>query len=174
VTVLEDIYQGRVVNLRRERVTLPSGNTVDLDLMRHPGASAIVALDDEERVVLIHQYRHAAGGMLWEIPAGTLDDGEAPAVCAARELVEEAGVRAGQLEDLGFIFTVPGFCDERIHLFLARDLEEVEAAPEDDEFIGEVRRVPLSDALRMIDDGELQDAKSSVALLRVARRLGIS
>lgn len=163
------VYSGRVVNVRQERVTMPNGKEVVLDVMDHPGASAIVALDANDRVALIKQYRHVTGGMFWEIPAGKLDGKEDPAVCARRELLEEAGVTARELEALGYIYTVPGFCDERIHLFVARGLEKGDARPEDDEFIEELRWVPLDEALDWIERGELTDAKSVVGLLRAAR-----
>src|SRR5216110_4125483 len=104
----QQIYKGRIVDLRVERVTLPNGTAVDLELMHHPGASAVVAVDDDGRVVLLRQYRHAAGGYLWELPAGILDaPDEPPRACAARELTEEAGVEADELTHLGTIFTTP-------------------------------------------------------------------
>src|SRR5213594_2818629 len=115
------IYKGRIVDLRVERVTLPNGRTVDLELIHHGGAAAVVAVDEQQRAVLIRQYRYAAGGYIWELPAGTLDSpDEKPEACAARELREEAGVEAAELVQLGTILTTPGFCDERILLFLAR------------------------------------------------------
>lgn len=167
----EKIYQGRVLNLVREHVTLPGGNQTELDVFYHPGASAIVALDDEQRVTLIHQYRFAAGGWLWEVPAGTLDGGEDPETCAHRELLEEAGLRAERWTKLGRIFTVPGFCTEIIHLFLAEGLTGDATAHEHDEVIDEIRPVPLEEALAMIDRGEIEDAKSIAALTRAARLL---
>jgi ADP-ribose pyrophosphatase len=171
MAIIEEIYRGRVVNLRRESVELPNGRTIELDLMDHPGAAAIVPLDDEGRVILIRQYRHAAGGYLWEIPAGTLDDGEAPATCARRELIEEAGVEASRWDELGAIFTAPGFCNERIHLYLARELKPAALDRDEDEYITDVKPVLLEEALAMIDRGEICDAKSSVALYRAARVL---
>src|SRR5437867_2464024 len=151
------IYKGRIVDLRVERVTLPNGTAVDLELMHHPGASAVVAVDDGGRVVLIRQYRHAAGGYIWELPAGILDaPDEPPERCAARELAEEAGVEAGELTHLGTIFTTPGFCDERIHLFLARGLRQAEHRHEADEVIAEIARLPLADARA----GDLGDHRS--------------
>lgn len=167
----KEIYRGRVVNLRQDRVTLPTGVETTLDLMVHPGAAAIVAVDEQGRVVLIRQYRHAASGWLWEVPAGTLDAGEAPETCARRELEEEAGVGAARFEELGFIFTTPGFCDERIWLYLAEGLQEAAAERDFDEVIEEVRRVPLEEALAMVDRGEIVDAKTTVALFRAARAL---
>jgi len=166
-----EIYKGRIVNLRIESVTLPNGTTVDLELMHHQGASAVVAIDDERRVILIHQYRYAAGGYIWELPAGVLDAGEAPAACAARELREETGVDARDIQHLGTIFTTPGFCDERIHLFLGRGLTDGTHGHESDEVIDEIRRVPLDDALAMVRRGEIVDGKTIAGLHLAAAAL---
>jgi ADP-ribose pyrophosphatase len=167
------IYKGRVVDLRVERVTLPNGSAVDLELMRHAGAAAVAAVDDEGRVVLIRQYRHAAGGYLWELPAGMLAaPDEAPAACAARELREEVGLTAAQLVTLGAVLTTPGFCDERIHLFLARGLGEAEHQREADEVIAEVARVPMAEALAMVRAGAIVDAKTIAGLFLAAAALG--
>ena len=155
------IYSGRIVDLRVERVTLPNGATIDLELMRHPGAAAVAAVDERGRVVLIRQYRYAAGGYIWELPAGVLDHPEEPpAACARRELREEAGVEAADLVHLGTIVTTPGFCDERIHLFLARQLGPAPRAQEADEVIAEIVWTPLDEALAMIRRGDIVDAKT--------------
>lgn len=164
----EDRFRLRV---NRELARLPDGREVELDIVRHPGAAAVVPFLSEDEVLLIRQHRHAAGGRILEVPAGKLDDGEAPEVCAARELEEEAGQRAGRLEPLGWIFTTPGFTDERIHLFAAFDLEAVPMRPEDDEHI-ETLRVPFTRALEWVWSGEIADAKSALALLRAAHRFG--
>jgi 8-oxo-dGTP pyrophosphatase MutT (NUDIX family) len=170
--MVREIYSGRVVHLRVERVTLPNGTTTDLELLDHRGAAAVAAVDEARRVVLIRQYRHAAGGYIWELPAGVLDrPGEPPVDCAARELQEEAGLRARELTALGAIFTTPGFCNERIHLFLARGLEQVAHAREHDEVIAEVRDVPLDEALAMARRGEIVDAKTIVGLHLAAEAL---
>ena len=167
------IYRGRIVDLRLERVTLPNGAAVDLELMHHPGASAVVAADEQGRTVLLRQYRHAAGGWIWELPAGVLAaPDEPPAVCAARELREEAGLVAAELRHLGTILTTPGFCDERIHLFLARGLREEGHAHEADEVIAEIRRLPLGEALAMIQRGEIVDGKTIAGLHLAAAALG--
>ena len=150
-------------------MTLPNGRDVELDLVEHPGAAAIVPFEDDDTVLLIRQYRYAAGGTIWEVPAGKLD-GEAPQVCAARELEEEVGRRAGRLEALVSIWTTPGFTDERIHLFAAFDLETIPPRREEDEII-EVVPTPFSKALEMVFSGELDDAKSALALLHAAHRL---
>jgi ADP-ribose pyrophosphatase len=164
------VHRGRAFELWVEPVELPGGHRIELDVVRHPGASAVVPFPLEDEVLLIHQWRHAAGGRIWEVPAGKLD-GEAPEVCARRELEEEAGMRAGRLEPLGAIWTTPGFTDERIHLFAAFELEPVERRLDPDEVI-DVVRVPLARALEMVWSGELSDAKSALALVQAAHRLG--
>ena len=155
------------MDLGIEAVTLPDGSALDLEVVRHPGGAAAVAVDDAGRVCLLRQYRHAAGGWLWEAPAGKLEPGEGPLVTARRELEEEAGLRARRWEPLGSILTTPGFCDECIHLFLARDLETVLAHPGAHEVI-EVHWLPFADAVDRARSGELTDAKTVVALLRAA------
>jgi ADP-ribose pyrophosphatase len=165
------IYAGRIITLWLEDATLPTGRHLTLEIVHHPGASAVVALDAQNEVTLVRQFRHAAGGYIWEVPAGTLGADEDPADCAARELREEAGLVAGQWTPLGSIFTTPGFCNERIHLFLARRLSGAEQALDDDEVLT-VGRVPLRQALEMIAAGEINDAKSIAALYRAAAVLG--
>lgn len=167
---VRSLYRGRVVHLVSETVALPNGRTTTLEIVRHPGAAAIVPVDSETHVHLIRQFRHAAGGFIYEVPAGTLNPGESPQVCAARELMEEAGVRAGRLDRLGSIFTTPGFTDEVIHLFLARDLSPAEQNLDHDEVLSVVR-VPLARAIEMCLRGELRDAKSLCALLLAERHL---
>lgn len=161
------IYKGRIVDLRLEEITLPNQVTMTVEMVRHPGAAAIVPLDDDGQVTLIHQFRHAAGGFIWEIPAGKLDDGEQPSACAARELQEEVGLAAGELIHLGSILTAPGFCDERIHLYLARALTPVPQRLDHDEVLS-VSRVPLTRALAMIHSGEIEDAKTIAGLFRAS------
>ncbi len=157
------IFQGRVIDVGTEEVTLPSGLTVTLDVIKHPGASLIVPMD-RDRVTLIKQWRHCAGGWLWECPAGTLNAGETPEQCARRELVEEAGVEAGRLEHAGFIFTTPGFCDEKIHIFIARELSPAKKKPDEDEVITDVRAFRYDDCMRMVANGEIHDAKTIAGL----------
>lgn len=164
------VHRGRSITVVVEPVELPNGRSMELDLVRHPGAAAIVPFLSEERVLLIRQYRHAAGGTLWEVPAGKLD-GDTPEVCARRELEEEAGQRAGRLVPLGSILTSPGFTDEVIHLFAAFELEAVPQRLEEDEII-ELVPMRLDDALELVFSGEMRDAKSALALLQAARQLG--
>lgn len=167
----EQRKRGFIVDVKREIARLPDGRELDLDVVRHPGAAAVVPFLSADEVLLIRQYRHAAGGMILEVPAGKLDPGESPLDCAARELEEETGHRAGRLEPLGWIFTTPGFCDEKIHLYAAFDLVATDARPEDDEHIEPVP-MPLRDAVELVWRGEIPDAKSALALLHAARRAG--
>jgi ADP-ribose pyrophosphatase len=159
------------IEVSRERVTLPNGRVAELDIVHHPGAAAVVPFVSADDVLLIRQFRHAAGGTILEVPAGKIDPGDTPETCAARELEEEAGQRAGRLEKLGWIFTTPGFTDEVIHLFAAFELEPVPTRHEDDEVI-EVVRLPLEEALELVWRGELTDGKSAMTLVHAARRLG--
>ena len=163
--------RGFRVQVSRENVRLPNGRDVLLDIVHHPGASAVVPFTSEDEVLLIRQYRHAAGGVIYEVPAGKLDPGDTPEGCAARELEEEVGRRAGRLEKLASILTTPGFTDEVIHLYAAFELSEVEMRPEEHEVI-ELAPMPLAAALELVWSGELRDAKSALALLHAARRLG--
>jgi ADP-ribose pyrophosphatase len=165
------VHRGRSITVRVEEAVLPNGRVVPLDVVRHPGASAVVPFSTPEEVLLLRQFRWATGGTIWEVPAGKLD-GDSPEVCARKELEEEAGRRAGRLERLGSVWTSPGFTDEVIHLFAAFELSPVPPRPEDDEVI-EVVATPLRRALEMIWDGELRDAKSALALVHAARHVGV-
>lgn len=167
----ERLYTGRIVDLERDTVRFPDGSTGQLEMLRHPGASAVVpfldpAGDDDPRVLLIRQFRHAADGYIWEVPAGRLDQGEPPEACARRELEEETGMRAGRLERLTTIYTTPGFTDERIHLFLATALEPGSQHREADEFM-ELHTLHWSAVLDKVRSGEIVDGKSLVSLLYV-------
>jgi ADP-ribose pyrophosphatase len=167
-----NVHTGRIVRLDVDTVRFPDGSTGELEIFRHPGASAVVPfLSDpagaDPLVLLIRQYRYAAGGYVYEIPAGRLDAGEDPADCARRELEEETGCTAERVERLTTILTTPGFCDERIHLFMAVGLTMGEARRERDEFL-EVEQFPLSRVLEMIERGEIQDAKTLCGILFAA------
>jgi ADP-ribose pyrophosphatase len=163
------VYSGKVINLDVDTVEFPDGSTGQLEIFRHPGASAVVPFLSDPRgpdpqILLIRQYRYAADGFIYEIPAGRLDAGEDPAACAARELKEETGCTAGKLEHLYTMFTTPGFTDEKIHLFLATELTRGDAARESDEFLT-LEPMGLERALQMIRKGEIQDGKTATAIL---------
>ena len=165
-------YTGRIINLDVDTVRFPDGSTGELEMIRHPGASAVVPFvsdpaGDDPQLLLIRQYRYAADGFLYEIPAGRLEAGEDPAECARRELQEETGCRAQRVEPLFTMYTTPGFTDEKIHLFMAVGLTMGESGRESDEFIT-VETVALSRALEMIERGEIQDAKTALGVLYAA------
>lgn len=163
----EPIFQGRVIDVGLETVVLPNGNRVELEIIRHPGGAAAVALDDQSRVCLLRQFRHAGDGWLWELPAGKIDPGEAPFATAVRELTEEAGVTARDWTDLGLMHSSPGVFTEIIYLWLARDLETPGHAHEGDEVI-EIHWLPLSQALEWCNNGTITDAKTLIGLYRAA------
>jgi ADP-ribose pyrophosphatase len=165
------LYSGRIVNLDLDSVRYPDDSIGQLEMLRHPGAAAVVPFLDppggaDPRAVLIRQFRHAADSYIWEVPAGRLDGGESPESCAERELEEETGMRARRLERLTTIYTTPGFTDERIHLFLADGLEPGAEHREADEFM-ELHTLRWSQVLEMIDRGEIVDGKTLVSLLFV-------
>jgi ADP-ribose pyrophosphatase len=167
----ERLYSGKVINLDRDTVQFPNNSTGQLEMIRHPGASAVVPFMDEPRapdprIFLIRQFRHAANGFIWEIPAGRLDPGETAATCAQRELEEEIGMTADVLARLTTIYTTPGFTDEKIHLFMASELKKGSHRREPDEFM-EVQTKRWSEAMNMMRVGEISDAKTVVALMFV-------
>jgi len=164
------VYDGRIVKLFVEEVRLPNGNAVILDVIKHPGAAAVVPVDQDGNAILVRQYRHATGSWLLEVPAGKLDHpGESPEACALREVEEETGYRAGRLVSLGWIWTTPGFTDEKIWLYLALDLTITRPNLQADEALT-VEKLPLAEAVRRAASGEIMDGKSVCALLRVAAR----
>jgi ADP-ribose pyrophosphatase len=167
-----EVFRGRTMRLDVDRVRLPNGEVMDFEMIHHPGAAAIVPLDGEGRVLLIRQYRYATGGWLLEVPAGKLERGEAPEACARREVEEETGHRARDLQPLGWIWTTPGFTDEKIWLYLATGLEPTRQALESDEILT-LERLPLAEAVAKAAAGEIHDGKSTCALLRAGRRLGL-
>lgn len=160
----EVIYDGRIVHLYKETVRLPNGENATREVIKHAGAVAIVPIDANGNVVMVRQYRLPTRRVLLEIPAGTLNPGEDPLACAVRELQEETGYKPGHLERLGGIYTAPGYTSEFIHLFLATDLLESRLSPDADEFL-ELERFPFSEALRLIDTGEIADGKTISGLL---------
>lgn len=167
------VHKGRIVDLSIDTVRFPNGKTGELEMIRHSGASAVLPvlsdLDaDDPQILLIRQYRYASGGYLLEVPAGRPDkEGEDWEVCARRELQEETGLKAERLIKLTEIYTTPGFTDEKIHLFLAIGLTNGENALDDDEFL-DTLTLPMSEALRMVRDGEITDAKTICTLLYAA------
>lgn len=166
------IYHGRLIDLGIETALLPDGNSVELEIVRHPGGAVAVAINEHEQVCLLRQFRHAVNQQrLWELPAGCIDETDAsPLATAMRELQEEAGIVAGTWCDLGSALSSPGFCDERLWLYLAQDLTSVDPRPHADEFI-EIHWVALREAVTMAAEGEIVDAKTVAGLFRAHCKL---
>ena len=166
---ITNLYNGKIFNVALEKVTLPNGVIKDREVVRHPGAAAMVPLLDDGNVVLVKQHRHAVNNYLWEIPAGTLEPDEEPVACARRELIEETGYEANNFDKLTEILPAPGYTDESIHIFLATGLNAVGQKLEDDEILT-VQPTPFDKAIEMIKTGEIQDAKTIVGLLLTSMR----
>jgi ADP-ribose pyrophosphatase len=165
-------YTGRIISLDLDEVSFPDGSIGELEIIRHPGASAVIPFltditTDDPQILLIRQYRYAAEGYLYEIPAGRLNPSEDPRDCALRELKEETGCTAAHMEHVFTMYTTPGFTNERIHLFMATDMKRGESHHETDEFL-ELHPTRLSQALQMVEAGEIQDAKTALGLLFIA------
>ena len=165
-------HRGRVIELSSVTLRYSSGREYEIDYVRHPGAAAVVALDAANRACFVRQYRHGIEDFMWEIPAGKLDPGEAPATCAVRELAEETGVKARSWLSLGLFVPAPGIFTEVIHLYLARDLEVGAAAPDADEEL-EMQWLPLEQALDRVRCGDWNDGKTAMALLRAQAHLQV-
>jgi ADP-ribose pyrophosphatase len=166
------VHSGRIISVDVDQVRFPNGTVGELEMVRHPGASAVVPFltdpaGDDPQLLLIRQYRYAANGFLYEIPAGRLDPGEDPEACARRELREETGCTARRVEHMYTFYTTPGFTDEKIHLFLAVGLERGATAHESDEFL-EVETMTLSRALELVRAGDIRDGKTTVGILYAA------
>lgn len=166
----QKVFSGRVFNVTVD--TVSEGElTYQREVVHHNGSAVIVPIHDDGTVVLVSQYRHPAVRFLLEVPAGTLDDGESPEVGAARELEEELGLRAGRLEKLSEFFVSPGFCEEKMWIYLATELSEGKQLLDEDELL-DVVRLPITEALEMITSGEIQDAKTIIGLMLAAPRVG--
>lgn len=158
------VFQGRVIRVNVERVRLPNDSVADLEIIHHPGGAAILALDEQQRICLLHQFRHAAGGRLWELPAGKIDNREPHFQTAQRELQEEAGCTATHWQYLGEYLSSPGVFTEVIHLYLATGLKHIGNQPEEHE-VFTVEWRPCTEVMAMVHRGEIKDGKTLVALL---------
>ncbi len=167
---IKEIYNGAVIDVRVETAKLPDGHVMDFECVRHSGGATIAAVDEEQNVCLIRQYRHCAGGWLLELPAGKIDRPEPPDQTARRELKEETGITAASWHYLGGVYSSPGFCDEIIHCYLATGLQAGQSALEAGELI-ELEWIPMNKAVKLALNGELRDAKSVVCLLRARQWL---
>jgi 8-oxo-dGDP phosphatase len=170
----ETVYEGRVITLVKDTVAMPEGGDSVREVVRHPGAVAVVALDDDGNVVLLRQYRHPVGGYLWELPAGLRDaEGEPPLETAKRELAEEVQLAAERWSLLTTSFSTPGFCDELVLVYLAEGLSDVDRPDgftvEHEELDLQVRRVPLGEAVQRVFAGEIRNAAAVIGLLAAAQ-----
>lgn len=166
------VYRGKVITVQQECVELPNGVVCDLDIVRHPGGAAVVALNERNEICLLRQYRHAAGGWLWELPAGKIDNREPSIDTAVRELQEEAGLRADVWQALGETITSPGVMTEVIYLYLATGLHHTEQQTEQDEVI-EVHWVDLAEASQWIRAGKITDAKTMVGIYKASEEVAL-
>jgi len=165
------VFEGRIVRLEVDRVRLANGGESRREVVRHPGAVLLVPITRDGGVILVRQHRYPTGEVLLEVPAGTIERGEDPVDCASRELDEETGHRAGELVLIGELFSAPGFCDELLHCYVARDLEPGDGLTGDSDENIEIVELSAEEALAAIDSGEIRDCKT-VASLLVARRHG--
>jgi 8-oxo-dGTP pyrophosphatase MutT (NUDIX family) len=174
VLASEEVYQGRIIQLRKDTVAMPGGGESVREVVHHPGAVGVLAIDDQDRVVMLLQYRHPIGEHLWELPAGLRDvDGEPPVETARRELAEEVQLSAERWSLLTTHYPTPGFCDERVLLYLAEGLSEVDRPDgftvEHEELDMTVERVPLDEAVQWVFDGKVRNSLAVIGLLAVAR-----
>lgn len=166
----EFLYDGQLLKVYRDEVRLPNGNSGRREIVRHPGACAIIPLFENGDTILLKQYRYAPAKLFWEVPAGKIDHGEALLETARRELLEETGYHAKTLHKIGHFYPCIGFSDEIIHVYLAKELEYAQQGTDDDEFI-EVLRLPIVKALAMLDEGSIEDGKTLIALQMVRSHL---
>lgn len=161
----EKVFEGRIIKVKVDKVKMPDGSTSTRELVEHPGGVGIVAMTDNDEIILVKQYRKPLDKVIYEIPAGKLDPGEHHRTCGIRELEEETGLSAKVFDYMGFIYPSPGFTDEITHVYLAKELTQGETHPDDDEFL-DVEKVPFERALKMVIDGEINDAKSVFGILK--------
>jgi ADP-ribose pyrophosphatase len=166
----EKIFKGAVFDVERDRLREDNGIEIIREVVRHPGGAGALPLFDDGRVALVKQYRHPARRELLEIPAGRIETGETPEMCAARELEQETGFRAGRIEKLAEFYTTPGFCEEKLHVYLATDLAPSSQALDHDELV-EVVYLPFAEAAQMAVSGEIEDSKTIIALLLAVKRV---
>ncbi len=168
---VEKIFDGKVIKVRREKVELPDGKTSMRELIAHPGGVGVIAVDEDRQVFMVSQYRIAARSMMLEIPAGKLEYGENPLECGKRELIEETGYKANEFTHLGEYYATPGYCEEKLNIYLAHELEFVGQNLDDGEFLN-VTKYPLDELYNMVMENKIYDAKTAIAILKAKAILG--
>jgi len=167
----EEIFKGRIINVNVDTVELPNGHSATRELVKHPGGVGVIGVDSNRRVVTVKQYRKPFDKVIEEIPAGKLEYGEDPMKAAKREFEEETGLFAKEITPIGTFYSSPGFCDEKIHLYLATDFENVGQHPDEDEFL-EIYYRNLDDLVKEVLNGEISDGKTAIAVLAAKQILG--
>ena len=162
----EYLYNGAIINLRRDKALLPNGAGCHREVVEHPGGVCVAALTPQNELLFVRQYRYPYGEIILELPAGKLSHGESPLACGKRELKEETGAVAKDYHSLGILYPTPGYCDEKIYMYFARVESVTEPSPDEDEFV-ETVRIPLDEALRMVLSGEICDAKTQTSVMKV-------
>ena len=168
----QTVYQGKIVTLKVDEALLPNGAAAGREVVEHPGGVCILALEEDGTVPLVRQFRYPLGDVMLELPAGKLEPGEAPRLAAIRELGEEVGLEPGQLTELGFIYVSPGFCTEKLHMYLAREVTAVPVHPDEDEFL-DIVRLPFERLVEMVMSGQITDGKTVAAVLKTKVLLGL-
>jgi len=168
----QTLFEGKIVKLRVDQIELPNGEPAVREVVEHPGGVCVLALEEGNMVPLVRQFRYPLGRTVLELPAGKLERGEDPLPAAVRELGEEVGLEPGTMTELGCVYLSPGFCDEKLRLYLAQDVKAVPVHPDEDEFLN-IERMPFDDLVQMAVSGQIEDAKTMAAILAVKVRLGL-
>lgn len=166
----KEIYSGKIIKVKVDEVAMPDNRTAKREIVMHPGGVGVVAVTDDDCIVMVKQYRKAIDGAIYEIPAGKLDAGEEHRMCGIRELEEETGLKAENFEYLGFMYPSPGFTDEVTHLYLATGLYGGEANPDEDEYL-DIEKIPIGEAVERIMNNEINDAKTVVGILKALKKV---
>lgn len=168
----QTVFEGKIITVKVDKALLPNGAEASREVVEHPGGVCILALREDGTVPLVRQFRYPLGDVMLELPAGKLEYGEEPRPAAIRELGEEVGLEPGQLTDLGFIYVSPGFCAEKLYMYLARDVKTVPVHPDEDEFL-DIVHLPFGELVEMVMSGQIVDGKTVAIVLKTKVLLGL-
>lgn len=168
----QTMFEGKIITVKLDKVLLPNGTQASREVVEHPGGVCILALQEDGTVPLVRQFRYPLGDVMLELPAGKLEYGEEPRLAAIRELGEEVGLEPGELTDLGFIYVSPGFCTEKLHMYLAREVKSVPVHPDEDEFL-DIVHMPFGELAERVMSGEITDGKTVATVLKTKVLLGL-